>query len=591
MEGRRNAALAAAILVVTIGSSAWMALPVAAAGRGAAPSRVPAPSQVPAEPLSPKLRWIPELTGGRTARTAAIPQIASSAPCNSAWNVVPSPNASSGRNILAGLAANAPNDVWAVGYFVNSSSVYQTLAEHWNGSSWSLVPTPNVGPGNNLLTAVTAIGPSDVWAVGLWRRGDSSTDAQPLTEHWNGNGWTVVSTPKAPNSSAPLYSVSGDAPNDVWAVGIAIAWPVDPNLGPRGHAYAFQWKGNGWTSVPTASVIAPIGGPSIDAMGLNGVKVFGPNNAWAVGDGQDFTGGSPSSPDMAFIEHWDGTSWNQVSLQTKPNGDFLIDVQGTPTDLWAVGGQNKSYQSLEDNVLIEHWTSTTNTWTEVPGATPEQSANLFGLGYLLGNNIYAVGASASFSPGPNPGTIVETDHTLIERWDGANWNLVPSWNVGTSDVLTTIAAISASDVWAAGASVVGGYPQTLTENYCAPPAVASITPSSGTVGTTVVITGSGFSRAIDVEFGTAPASTFHVDSDTQITATSPAHKAGVVDIRVTVQGISATSSADQFTYLSSRSGAAEPGTHFHGGTLPPPPPIRVMTMRLGATPRAAPVPI
>ena len=551
MRGRFSVALVTGVLVATIGSGAAVALPVAAASRAAAPSRGPG------EPLSPKLRSIPELSGGQTARNAAMPQVASSAPCNSAWNVVGSPNASSGRNILAGLAANAPNDVWAVGYFVNGSSVYQTLAEHWDGSVWGVVTTPNVGPGNNLLTAVTAIGPGDVWAVGFWRPGDSSTYAQPLTEHWNGNGWTVVPTPNAPNSSAPLYGVSGDAPNDVWAVGIAIAWPVDPNLGLHAHAYAFQWKGNGWTSVPTANVIAPIGGPGIDAMGLNGVKVFGPNNAWAVGDGQDYTGGSPSSPDMAFIEHWDGTNWNQVSLQTKPNGDFLIDVQGTSTDLWAVGGQNQSYGSKEDYVLTEHWTSMTNTWTEVPGPTPQQSANLLGLGYLAGNNIYAVGASASFSPGSTQGTFVATDQTLVERWDGNSWTQLTSGNVGTSDALTAITAISASDVWAAGLSVVAGqFPQTLTENYCVPPAVTSVTPLSGNAGSTVVITGTGFSRAIDVEFGSTPAFTFRVDSDTQITATSPGHKAGMVDIRVTVQGTSATSSADQFTYQFSRTGSA-----------------------------------
>ena len=130
MKGRFNAALAAAVLVVTIGSSAWMALPVAAAGRAAAPSRVPAPSRVSAEPLSPKLRSIPELSGGRTAQNAAMPQLTSSVSCNTAWNAVASPNVGGGRNVLNGMAAIAPNDVWAVGF---------GLTLHWDGSAWSRI--------------------------------------------------------------------------------------------------------------------------------------------------------------------------------------------------------------------------------------------------------------------------------------------------------------------------------------------------------------------------------------------------------------------------------------------------------------------
>jgi hypothetical protein len=539
---------------------------------------------MPAEPLIPK-RLLPALTTGRATQTSAIP-LASSAPCNSSWNAVASPNVTSGRNILAGIAANAPNDVWAVGFYVNSSGVYQTLAEHWDGTAWGVVATPNVGPGNNLFTAVTAIGPSDVWAVGFWRPGGSNTYAQPLTEHWNGNGWTVIPTPNAPSSSAPLYSVSADASNDVWAVGIAIAWPGDPNLGPRAHAYAFQWKGNGWTSVPTATVVAPFGGPGVDVMGLNGVKVLGPNNAYAVGDGQDYTGSSPVGPDMAFMEHWDGTSWSQVSIPAHSNGDFLIDIQGTASDLWAVGGENLSFGSREDRVLIEHWTG--GNWTEgAPQAPPppDQSANFFALGYLSTNNVYAVGTSASWDPITN----AETDRTLIERWNGTDWSQLSSVNPTGSDGINAIAAISASDVWAAGFSVVNGYSQTLTENYCAPPVVSSITPPSGNASATVVITGSGFSRAIDVEFGSTPAFAFHVDSDTQITATSPGHKAGVVDIRVTVQGTSPTTSADQFTYLASRSGAAgEPNTHLQVRSFTPPPALAAPPHPRGIA-RAAPI--
>src|SRR5215469_6280943 len=61
---------------------------------------------------------------------------------------VPSPNAGSGANALFGVSAIASNDVWAVGEF-SSVSAGQTLVEHWNGVSWSVVASPNVGSGSN----------------------------------------------------------------------------------------------------------------------------------------------------------------------------------------------------------------------------------------------------------------------------------------------------------------------------------------------------------------------------------------------------------------------------------------------------------
>ena len=575
MRGRVRAALAAAVFVGTIGSGAALALPVAAATRSAAPSRTPA------EPLS-KMRMVPELTNGRAFRAGAMPQLASSAPCTPSvapgFCSVASPNFGADWNYLNDIAAVAPNDVWAVGTYVNGSTVYQTLAEHWNGSAWSVIPTPNVGAGNNLLTSVTAIGPGDVWAVGLTRPGNTSTAAQPLTEHWNGNNWIVVPTGITTFASTPLYGVSADASNDVWAVGISANFP---NGGP----FVIRWNGSAWSYAVSPNAIVRTSG--LTFAGLNAVKVFSADDVWVVGDGANFNGSTQVSPDTAFSSHWTGSFWTAGWPDMHPNGDFLSDVQGAPGDIWAVGGQGQPGSTTSDNVLIVH-TNGGPTWADYTGVTPGLSANLFGLGYLSPDNVYAVGTSAS----ANPGTTMEIDRTLVERWNGINWSQVPSEHpsTSTSEGLNAIAAITSNDVWAAGLMESGPL-RTLTENYSAPPVVSSIAPSSGNAGTRVVITGSGFSRAIDVEFGSTPAFSFHVDSDTQITAVSPGHKAGTVDIRVTVQGTSAVAIADQFTYSASRSGpGAGSGKPFPGRTGPPPP-VLPQLAHLGARPRGAPIPI
>jgi hypothetical protein len=83
------------------------------------------------------------------------------------------------------------------------------------------------------------------------------------------------------------------------------------------------------------------------------------------------------------------------------------------------------------------------------------------------------------------------------------------------------------------------------------PTVTSLATTTGPTagGTSVVITGTGFTGASAVHFGATDATTYTVNSATQITATSPAHVAGTVDITVTTSaGTSATGAGDQFTY-------------------------------------------
>ena len=123
---------------------------------------------------------------------------------------VPDPNAGSGENELRGVAAVSANDVWAVGSYDNNNS---SLTMHWDGTQWSVVPSPN--PGSiGFLFGIAAVSANDIGAVGGYSTGNST---QALLEHWNGTQWSVVSSP-SPNNSQ-LFGVAAVSANDVWAVG------------------------------------------------------------------------------------------------------------------------------------------------------------------------------------------------------------------------------------------------------------------------------------------------------------------------------------------------------------------------------------
>jgi hypothetical protein len=133
------------------------------------------------------------------------------------WTAVPSPNAAgSATNVLHGVAALGPADIWAVGwYYPTGSLVTETLIEHWNGSSWQVVPSPN-GPGQSVLWDVTALSPTDVWAAGY---ANTSNGLHTLVEHWDGHSWTVNPSPN-PGLNPRLQAIASATPATVWAVGI-----------------------------------------------------------------------------------------------------------------------------------------------------------------------------------------------------------------------------------------------------------------------------------------------------------------------------------------------------------------------------------
>ena len=115
----------------------------------------------------------------------------------------------------------AANDVWAVGYTITTDGTNQpdkTLIEHWNGSSWSIVASPSP-PSNDTLAGVAARSASDVWAVGTRQdRSGAIPIDRTLTEHWNGSAWSVVASPNVGANDNLLNGVSATT-GDVWTVG------------------------------------------------------------------------------------------------------------------------------------------------------------------------------------------------------------------------------------------------------------------------------------------------------------------------------------------------------------------------------------
>jgi hypothetical protein len=287
------------------------------------------------------------------------------------WKVIASPDVNGSlSDSLSGVAAVASNNIWAVGNYYDASNNQQTLIEHWNGTSWSIVHSPSAGQ----LYAVAALAANNVWAVGSFA-GMSTNGYQSLIEHWNGTNWSTVPSPG--NGSGQLYGVTALAANNVWAVGNIAGTNAIQTL-------IEHWNGSSWSVVNSS-------GPGLATNTLNGVAAISANNIWAVGDDSSSVG--PSAPFTPLIEHWDGTSWSVVTSQLQGTSDLLNGIVAiSASNIWAVG----DYRSSTDPqgpyfTLIEHWNGT--SWKVVKSPSPGSIASVLGAAAQVpsSNSVWAVG--------------------------------------------------------------------------------------------------------------------------------------------------------------------------------------------------------
>lgn len=355
------------------------------------------------------------------------------------WNVVASPNVTSNNTILNGVAAISTSDTWAVGYDYPSTGGGKTLAEHWNGSAWSIVASPSPGSNFDDLSSVAAISTKNVWAVGLLV--NSSSVEQTLVEHWNGTAWSVIPSPNVASSSSTLFGVSAISASNIWAVGFSFS------SGNPQKTLVEHWNGSKWKIVARPS-------PGTAGNNLSSVVALNTNNVWAVGSTNN-TGGYSQT----LIEHWNGSAWSIVSspnIGTESNNLTGITAV-SKNDLWTVGSYTDADMGLSET-LIEQWNGA--TWSVVASPNPGVGMNyLTSVSAVSANKIWAVGSAFSSNS--------LTSQTLIEYWNGSTWSVVNSSGPGSSyNILYGVTRVPGTGhEWTVGYSVSGnnGLDQTLTE--------------------------------------------------------------------------------------------------------------------------------
>ena len=186
------------------------------------------------------------------------------------------------------------------------------------------------------MSAVTATGPRDAWALGIPSGGGPRCGAD--VEHWDGTSWRRVPVPRGLIAGR---DASLTVPLPVAASSAADAW-IFPNvlrsLPMSAYDYALRWNGARWRrSVFPARLSVLL------------AAVFGPADAWAFG-GIDHADGTV----RPYAVRYNGHSWRKATVPVAPLGMSARSAH----DMWAVGPTPATAaKPLRRQVLLAaHWT-------------------------------------------------------------------------------------------------------------------------------------------------------------------------------------------------------------------------------------------
>jgi hypothetical protein len=350
------------------------------------------------------------------------------------------------------VSCASPTACEAVGFYYDSAGVTRSLAEGWNGSTWSLQPTPlPAGAKSGQVGSVSCTSPTACVAVGSYVTAAGTTVT--LIEGWDGASWSLQQNPNpAGATDSELHGVSCSTAVACTAVG---SYSNSPGID---RPLAEARTGSGWVIQA-----APLPAGAGSFVGLGGVSCSAATACTALGSlaSQGF------GPVAAFAERWDGSNWTVQPIASPATAArvslFRVSCPSS-TECVAVGDYTDS--ASRQFTLAEAWDGA--SWTVQPSPNPPAALNssLGGVSCPTTTDCIAVGSS--FGAGPNGGDGLSA--ALAERFTAparaptsltAAPQLVifpPPFGVGPGTVSATLTSRSSALAGRPIAFNVGGLP-------------------------------------------------------------------------------------------------------------------------------------
>lgn len=328
---------------------------------------------------------------------------ATGTPAGTAWTVQPTPALPGGSGgALDGVSCPSAGDCWAVGsrgHVAPATGTEHTLAEHWNGTAWTIASTPGPATPTTTLESVSCPSRTDCEAVGYYGNGRRKNST--LAERWNGETWTVQPTPRPSTKAhnASFSAVSCLTPADCTAVG---TYTLTTAL--HYATLAEHWDGHTWTVQPA---------PELKTSGeLWAVSCLVPG--WCLATGSETVPGKEFSEPLAEV--WNGKTWagQKVPDPAGSQDGELVGLSCSSRTACTATGDYFSTQASTGVALIERWNG--KTWAMQQVKLPSGQPELFAVSCPSASNCTAAG--------------VDNNVSLAVHWNGTTWATQPTPNPG-----------------------------------------------------------------------------------------------------------------------------------------------------------------
>ncbi|HCK85078.1 MAG TPA: hypothetical protein DHW63_11355, partial [Hyphomonadaceae bacterium] len=405
-----------------------------------------------------------------------------------------------GANFTGATAVTIGGNAAVTFTAVNDTTITATTPAHAAGIVDIVVTTLNgSGTGVGLFTyvapqapTVTAISPTSgptAGGTGVTIRGTTFIGATSVTIGGTAASFTVVNATTI-DATTPAHAAG--------AVDVVVITPGGTGTGGGLFTY-----------------VAPPGAPSVTSASPTSGPTAGGTSITI--DGANFTGATAVTIGGVAASTFSVLSDTTLSATTPAHAPGIVDITVTTPAGSGVGSGVFTYVAPPAPTI----TAIDPTRGSITGGTP---VTITGANFTGATAVTIGGTAATAFAVVNDTTITAT---------------TPAHAAGAADVAVTTLNGSGS-----GAGLF---------TYVAPPpapTVAAINPASGTEagGTSVTITGANFTGATVVTIGGIAAAAVAVVNDTTVTATTPAHAAGVADVVVTTPNGSGTGPG-LFTYI------------------------------------------
>jgi hypothetical protein len=416
-----------------------------------------------------------------------------------AWSIQTTPNPKEAKTsgqgaILTSVSCTSSTSCFAVGRYINTAGTELTLAEHWNGTEWSIQTTPN--PAEAKASRLVGVSCAESQCTAVGRYTSSAGTELTLAEHWTETEWVIQATPNPKEAKASsLASVSCVSSNRCQAVG-----RYTTSAGVEVSLAESRWNVTEWTILTTPN---PTGAQSSQLLGVS----CGAGPCTATGKYVNAQGTT-----RTLEEEYNTGPW---SLRSAPGASEAGKAVSCASETvcadvgWLAG-------LVTEIPLAERWAGTEETGQTVPiPGSSNASYSFSGVSCHVVDVCTAVGISTtgggSYVPlaehlsaskwavqtTPNPSEAKETtlggvscssselctavgryvtgagaEVTLAERWNGTAWSIQTTPNPkeaktsGQGAILTSVSCTSSTSCFAVGRYInTAGTELTLAEHW------------------------------------------------------------------------------------------------------------------------------